>query len=91
MVFKNTYIYIYIYIYRVGPGQFQDCLCWHLEYRFLKDRYGVTGWIQRIIFKMSGSFQMFKECMREDIAEFKNMYVLMYTHFVGPTINSIYI
>ena len=68
MVFKNTYIYIY----REGPGQSQDCLYWHLEYRFLKDRYGVMGWIQRRTFNMAGSFQVLKEFMREDITQFKN-------------------
>ena len=58
MVFKNTYkyIYIYIYIYREGPGQSYDCLYRHLEYSFLKDQYGVMGWIQRRTFKMSGYF-----------------------------------
>ena len=39
------------------------------------------GWIQRRTFKMSGSFQMLKEFMREDIAKFKN-YVRVDVHTV---------
>ena len=37
------------------------------------------GWIQRRTFNMSGSFQILKEFMREDISQFKN-YVRVDVH-----------
>ena len=54
MVIKN--IYIYIYIQRTVWSIPLSVLAFGV--RFLKDRYGVMGWIQRRICKMSGSFQM---------------------------------